>query len=76
MEKTEFKTELEELKAGLIALGKDEGEDVLKGAVELVEKAALAALPKFPFGVYILPLIPVLKSVAFKAIDKIDGKEG
>ena len=70
------KINLDEIKADLTALGKDEAEDVLKGAVNIVAKIPAMLISKYKWMIYILPVIPMVQDMALKAIDKIDGKEG
>lgn len=66
--------DLEEVKKELIELGKEEGEDVLKGAVEIAEKLIVKLLTGKSWAMYVLPLLPMVKSLLLEAIDKIDGK--
>lgn len=75
MEVTKEKA-LEEAKKSFVELGKDEGEDVLKGAVEIGAKLVLGLAAHFKFLAYVVPFLPMIKSVLIEAIDKIDGEEG
>lgn len=71
-----IKSELETAKKELTELGKVEGEDVLKGLVKILEKFIVSIAATWKFGVYILPLLPMVVKMLNEAIDKIDGQEG
>lgn len=75
-EVVEVKVDLSGLKKELKELGKDEAEDVLKGIVNILAKVPMLLVSKYKFMVYIVPIVPMIKDMLLKAIDKIDGKEG
>lgn len=69
-------SELEEVKIDLIQLGKEEGEDVLKGAIKIVSKLPALLVERYKWMAYLLPFTPMVVNMLNAAVDKIDGKEG
>ena len=67
---------IKKAKADLKSLGLTEGEDALKGLLDIVQSLVVGLSAKYKWLVYLMPFMPLAVKTLSDIIDKIDGEVG